>query len=88
MAVGGFDERYWLAEDNDFILRLLTQGELVRVPQKLVYYRRHSGNTSRDIVIAAREVPARYLPEHIAHARARGDRSCRASAASFLALRE
>lgn len=43
-VLGGFDPRYSLAEDIDFILRLVARGELVPSPGDLVGYRRHAAN--------------------------------------------
>lgn len=45
-TIGGFDETFSIAEDNEFILRLVQHGELSAVPEALVGYRRHDFNTT------------------------------------------
>jgi glycosyltransferase involved in cell wall biosynthesis len=73
-SMGGFDETFSLAEDNEFILRLAQQGELLAVPTPLVGYRRHASNMSgEDMALAGRRANERLLELHIAEAVRRGD---------------
>lgn len=44
-ATGGFDERLAQFEDWDLFWRIARQGTLVAIPDTLVQYRRHPGNT-------------------------------------------
>jgi hypothetical protein len=76
-AVGGFDPSYRISEDNHFILRLVQYGEMACVPQRLVGYRRHSGNVSQPGALAARRESRRMLCELIAHAEQRNDAKSR-----------
>jgi glycosyltransferase involved in cell wall biosynthesis len=47
-AIGGFDTRMRMSEDNDLMRRLLMRGDFAAVDRSLVGYRRHPGNvTSR-----------------------------------------
>ena len=71
--VGPFDETLVLAEDNDFILRVLQQGSLVAVPEQLVGYRRHEANTSDQALTEGRRATDRLLAKQIKAARRRGD---------------
>lgn len=73
-AVGGFDESLWLAEDNDFVLRVLQEGPLACVPEALVRYRRHPGNASQVRITEGRWATDRLLAKQIAAAALRGDR--------------
>jgi hypothetical protein len=74
-AIGWFDPRYDMGEDNEFIYRLLGRGELVAVPEALVGYRRHPGNTTGGTAArkAMREADELYLTRLIAASRAAGD---------------
>lgn len=45
-ALGGFNPAFRYCEDDELILRMLIHCEFTSVPQALVGYRRHSGNTS------------------------------------------
>ena len=72
-ALGGFDESYRIGEDNEFILRLLMQGELAAARDPLVGYRRHPDNASADVSLEARVEGLRMLGEQIAEARRRHD---------------
>lgn len=45
-AIGGYRDIFRHAEDDDFFLRLLDYGELANMPDKLVLFRHHAGNTS------------------------------------------
>lgn len=71
-AIGGFDETFSLAEDNEFILRLAEHGELLAVDRPLVGYRRHTFNMSGN-ALDGRLANERVLLLHRAAARARGD---------------
>ena len=73
LRVGGFDESLVLAEDNDFVLRVLQQGPLTAVPEKLVGYRRHGGNASDEALTESRRATDRLLAKQIDAARQRGD---------------
>lgn len=73
LRVGGFDESLVLAEDNDFVLRVLQQGPLTAVPEKLVGYRRHGGNASDEALTESRRATDRLLAKQIDAARRRGD---------------
>ena len=73
LRVGGFDESLVLAEDNDFVLRVLQQGPLTAVPEKLVGYRRHGGNASDEVLTESRRATDRLLAKQIDAARRRGD---------------
>jgi glycosyltransferase involved in cell wall biosynthesis len=44
-ATGGFDERLAQFEDWDLFWRVARQGRVVALPETLVQYRRHAGNT-------------------------------------------
>jgi glycosyltransferase involved in cell wall biosynthesis len=44
-ATGGFDERLTQFEDWDLFWRIARQGRVVALPDTLVQYRRHAGNT-------------------------------------------
>ena len=48
LAVGGFDEALWAAQDWDFALKLARQGELALVPRFQVFYRIAEGALSSD----------------------------------------
>ena len=63
---GWFDTSYWIAEDHEFMARLLTAGELVAVPERLVAYRRHQNSTTAPGAHrAGREAAERLLTERI-----------------------
>jgi glycosyltransferase involved in cell wall biosynthesis len=72
-AMGGFNETFSLAEDNEFILRLAQRGEMLAVEQALVGYRRHAFNMS-GISLEGRLANERLLVMQRAAARANGDR--------------
>jgi glycosyltransferase involved in cell wall biosynthesis len=61
--IGGFNESYSLAEDNEYILRLALHGPMVAVPQSLVSYRRHSTNMSSSDSLEGRQANLRLLRE-------------------------
>lgn len=67
-AVGGFDPRYSLGEDIDFILRILAAGELVPTAGGLVGYRRHDANmTNAPLVqqhLAVEQVLGRLITQY------------------------
>lgn len=46
LAVGGYREIFRLAEDDDLFLRLLHRHDLANLPETLVQYRWHGGNTT------------------------------------------
>ncbi|MBF4765393.1 glycosyltransferase [Nocardioides islandensis] len=62
-AIGGFDESYRMAEDNEYILRLALSGPLVAVPRPLVSYRRHSANLSSSGSLEGRRSTVRFVRE-------------------------
>ena len=64
--IGGFNETYSLAEDNEYILRLAIAGHLVGVAAPLVSYRRHDGNMSTFGSIEGRRANLRLLKEQLA----------------------
>jgi len=66
--IGGFDESFSLAEDDEFILRLLGAGELVAAPEQLVGYRRHASNMTNAHISARRAASERLLTMHIERA--------------------
>lgn len=72
-AMGGFDETFSLAEDNEFLLRLAQRGEMLAVDAALVGYRRHAFNMS-GASLEGRLANERLLLMQRAAARARGDR--------------
>lgn len=83
VALGGFDETFSMAEDLEFIMRLVQQGELLAVPEPLVGYRRHGFNMSAVGVSAdGPRATERLLRMQIAAAQRRGD------ATTALLLRE
>lgn len=45
-SVGGYDERFPLAEDQDLWLRLSSQFDLANIPEELLEYRDHAGQTT------------------------------------------
>jgi glycosyltransferase involved in cell wall biosynthesis len=60
--LGGFDERYALAEDVDFVLRMLeTRPRLSLSDEAAVLYRVHDSNTSRDMDLVRRTLTSVYL---------------------------
>jgi glycosyltransferase involved in cell wall biosynthesis len=61
--IGGFNESYSVAEDNEYILRLALQGSMVAVPRPLVSYRRHSTNMSSVNSIEGRRANLRIVRE-------------------------
>jgi glycosyltransferase involved in cell wall biosynthesis len=63
--VGGFDESYSIAEDNDYILRLTLAGELVGVDRPLTRYRRHETNMSVSGSPVGRTANLRVLDEQL-----------------------
>lgn len=72
-AAGPFDESYSLGEDNQFLLRFLTRGELVAVPERLVGYRRHGRNMTATREQGVEDASWRLLSEGMDAARAEGD---------------
>lgn len=46
LRYGGFNPSFHYCEDDEFTLRMLLYGELTSVPDELIGYRRHGGNTS------------------------------------------
>ncbi|WP_022882122.1 glycosyltransferase family 2 protein [Gryllotalpicola ginsengisoli] len=74
-AAGWFDESYTVAEDNEFMMRLLLHGEFAAVPTPLVAYRRHGSNVtgSSGARERMRDSTERYLVERLAAARSSGD---------------
>jgi len=71
-SMGGFNETFTLAEDNEFILRLAQEGEMVAVDERLVGYRRHALNMS-GAALEGRLANERALLLQIESARGRGD---------------
>ena len=71
-SMGGFNETFTLAEDNEFILRLAQEGEMVAVDERLVGYRRHALNMS-GAALEGRLANERALLVQIESARGRGD---------------
>ena len=64
VELGGFDERFWGADDLDLWLRLSKLGE-IRFSQKLaLHYRVHSGNASKDRLMMMRNAE-RVLQKHL-----------------------
>ena len=68
--LGGFDETYFMAEDNEYILRLALLGPMVAVPRRLVAYRRHTHNLSSSNSTEGRRATLRFLREQRAAHRA------------------
>jgi glycosyltransferase involved in cell wall biosynthesis len=51
LAVGGFDETVWSAQDFDMWLRLAAKGcRIVSLARVALYYRRHGGNISGGVI--------------------------------------
>ena len=73
LALGGFNESYSLAEDNEFILRLVQHGHLASVAQPMVGYRRHDSNMSSAGGLDERLANRRLLLEQMDAAQRRGD---------------
>lgn len=73
-AIGGFDESFELAEDDDLILRLLVVGEMSRVDVELVGYRRHANNITNASSMTRHTASDRVILKQIRAARASGDR--------------
>ena len=69
--VEGFDERYSLAEDIDFILKLVCAGELVAAPGRLVGYRRHQFNVTNAPLVDGRIAVESVLRHQITEAKNR-----------------
>ena len=65
-AIGGFNETYSLAEDNEYILRMAIHGEMEAVPRPLVAYRRHDSNMSSADSLEGRIANRRLLDERLA----------------------
>ena len=61
--IGGFNESYSLAEDNEYILRLVLAGQLVADRRPLVSYRRHGNNMSSSGSLEGRRANLRLLHE-------------------------
>jgi hypothetical protein len=76
--VGGFDESYAFVEDQEFTYRVLLRGELVAVPDKLVYYRQHAMNISHGFATETRNATDRMFTELIALCEQGGDESAAA----------
>jgi glycosyltransferase involved in cell wall biosynthesis len=72
-AVGGFDESFRLGEDLEFTWRVLLRGEFTAVEEKLVHYRQHPGNHSRDGAVRSRDEVARLLVKLIDLCESAGD---------------
>lgn len=72
LLVGGFDERYSLAEDIDFILKLVCAGELVAASGQLVGYRRHELNMTNAPLVDGRRAVESVLRNQIAGANSHG----------------
>lgn len=72
--VGGFNETYAIGEDHDFILRVSLRGEMVAVPDKLVYYRQHGENISQYFGTKSRDAGDRMVRDLIVLCEERGDR--------------
>lgn len=69
--VGGFDERFTLAEDIEFILRLVESCDVVAVDRPLVRYRRHASNMTNTDWQAQFEANDRALATRLEAASAR-----------------
>ncbi|MFC8733047.1 glycosyltransferase family 2 protein [Luteimicrobium sp. NPDC057192] len=69
---GGFDPLMRLAEDLDLVLRVAARGTLVLVPEPLVDYRYHEGNTTRRYRALADAIRV-IVRRHREEARAAGD---------------
>ena len=70
--VGGFHSRMSFGEDRDLVLKLALEGPFAFVPEVLVDYRAHPGNTSRRHHRSAEWI-RRSLLLHRARARDDGD---------------
>jgi hypothetical protein len=63
-VVGGFDEKFSLAFDFDFWVRILRLGaKVVSIPQTLARFRRHSQQRSKDFERANEEIRCAVLRE-------------------------
>ena len=69
----GFNESFSLAEDDEFILRILPS-ELVAVVEPLVGYRRHNADLTNAHISARRAASERLLTMHVQRAEAAGNR--------------
>lgn len=70
---GAFDESFRLAEDDEFILRMLRTGPMIGTGTHVVDYRRHDGNVTLADWRARYGASVRAIRTNIADARARGD---------------
>ncbi len=75
IAAGGFDEGLTLAEDTDYMIRLVQEGTFLALSDDLVAYRRHDQSMSATSPSLARNAGQRMLSNHIRSAVARGDDS-------------
>ena len=74
-ASGGFDESFRLAEDDEFILRMLRSGPMTGTGTQVVDYRRHDVNFTLAGWRERHRASERAIRTNIAAARARGDRA-------------
>lgn len=72
---GGFDESFRLAEDDEFILRMLRNGPMTGTGTHVVDYRRHDVNVTRADWRERYRASERAIRTNIAAATARGDRA-------------
>lgn len=73
-AAGGFDSDFSIAEDIDFLLRLVRVGSLVSTGRDLVMYRRHAGNMTNADWRRHREALLAVVDKNIAIAERDGER--------------
>jgi glycosyltransferase involved in cell wall biosynthesis len=68
-TVGGYDERYWTAQDSDLWARLLPRTKMENLPEPLVDYRIHNASIMKTRGQAGRRlslsVPARLLGTYL-----------------------
>jgi len=48
-GIGGFDKTLWGIDDYDFYIRLAKLGPFIYIPRRALYYRKHAGNTSKNL---------------------------------------
>ncbi len=66
-AVNGFREGLKNGEDLDMWFRLLTQGDIFAVPEKLCWYRQHDGQITSDVVrkiLGSKESRRQIIEKH------------------------
>lgn len=87
LLAGGFDPLLTLGEDYDFFMRVARLGSIVYVPERLVLYRFHGENATRQYVRTFRTMEV-IRRKHLNFALARGDSAaCKAAKQNRWAVR-